>query len=148
MSNLKISKEKKLMKKFLKEVTKTEGSLSIYGEKYVRKALEMGVVDTLLLSENLRKYRVKLKCPSCEYLEERTISEEQLEDFDAPVCNKCGNSTAMEIVEKIDLIDELSDLAEKTSGKVEIISLGSEEGDSLYSAFNGIAGILRYPIDL
>ena len=148
MSNLKISKEKKLMKRFLKEVTKTEGSLSVYGEKHVRKALEMGVVDTLLLSENLRKYRVKLKCPSCEYLEERTISEEQLNDFEPPLCNKCGNSSSMEIVEKIDLIDELSDLAEKTSGKVEIISQGSEDGDSLYSAFNGIAGILRYPIDL
>ena len=148
MSNLKISKEKQLMKKFLKEVTKTEGSLAVYGELHVRKALEMGVVDTLLLSENLRKYRIKLKCPSCEYYEERTIPEEQLEDFEEPVCNKCSNSSSMEIVEKIDLIDELSDLAEKTSGKVEIISLGSEEGDSLYSAFNGIAGILRYPIDL
>ena len=54
----------------------------------------------------------------------------------------------MEIVEKIDLIDEFSDLAESTSTKVEIISPGSEEGDSLYSAFNGVAGILRYPLDL
>jgi len=148
MSNLKISKEKQLMKKFLKEVTKTESSLAIYGEIYVRKALEMGVVDTLLLSENLRKYRIKLKCSSCEYTEERTITEEQIDDFDPPNCNKCVNSSVMEIVEKIDLIDELSDLAEKTSSKVEIISLGSEEGDSLYSAFNGIAGILRYPIEL
>jgi peptide chain release factor subunit 1 len=148
MSNLKISKEKKLMKKFLKEVTKTENSLAIYGEIQVRKALEMGVVDTLLLSENLRKYRLKLKCPSCDYAEEKTITEEQIDDFEPPFCNKCGNSSDMEIVDKIDLIDELSDLAENTSSKVEIISLGSEEGDSLYSAFNGIAGILRYPIDL
>jgi len=148
MSNLKISKEKQFMKKFLKEVTKTESSLAIYGEIHVRKALEMGVVDTLLLSENLRKYRIKLKCPSCKYTEEKTITEEQIDDFEPPLCNKCGNSSAMEIVEKIDLIDELSDLAEKTSSKVEIISLGSEEGDSLYSAFNGIAGILRYPLDL
>jgi peptide chain release factor subunit 1 len=148
MSNLKISKEKQLMKKFLKEVTKTENSLAIYGEIQVRKALEMGVVDTLLLSENLRKYRLKLKCTSCDYAEEKTITEEQIDDFEPPLCNKCGNSSDMEIVEKTDLIDELSDLAENTSGKVEIISLGSEEGDSLYSAFNGIAGILRYPIDL
>jgi peptide chain release factor subunit 1 len=148
MSNLKISKEKKLMKQFLKEVTKTQGALAVYGEDQIRKALEMGVVDTLLLSENLRKYRVKLKCSSCNYFEKRTISEEHLDDFENPVCKKCGNSSSMEIVEKIDLIDELSDLAEKTGGKVEIISLGSEEGDSLYSAFNGIAGILRYPVDL
>ena len=148
MSSLKISKEKQLMKKFLKEVTKTEGSLAIYGELHVRTALEMGVVDTLLLSENLRKYRIKIKCPSCKYLEEKTITEEKLEEFEPPLCNKCGNSSSMEIVQKIDLIDELSDLAEKTSSKVEIISLGSEEGDSLYSAFNGIAGILRYPVEL
>ncbi|MCK4365363.1 MAG: peptide chain release factor aRF-1, partial [Thermoplasmatales archaeon] len=52
MVNLKISKEKKIMKQFLKEVTKTDGSLAVYGELQVRKALEMGVVKTLLLSES------------------------------------------------------------------------------------------------
>jgi peptide chain release factor subunit 1 len=148
MTDLKISKEKKLMKRFLSEVTKTDKSLAVYGEIQLRKALEMGAVDTLLLSENLRKFRIKLKCTSCDYTEERTISEDALEDFSAPDCSKCDSSTSMEIIEKIDLIDELSDLTEKIGGKIEIISLGSEEGDSLYSAFNGIAGILRYPLDL
>jgi peptide chain release factor subunit 1 len=148
MSNLKISKEKKLMKAFLKEITKSEGSLSVYGENQIRRALQIGAIDTLLLSENLRKYRIKLKCPSCNYYEERTISEDDLKNFSPPACSKCNNSSTMEIVEKIDLIDELSDLAEKIGSKVEIISIGSEEGDSLYSAFSGIAGILRYPVDL
>ena len=148
MTSLKISNEKKLMKSFLKEVTKTENSLAVYGEVQVRKALDMGAVDILLLSENLRKYRIKLKCESCNYSEEKTINEDNLEDYKPPSCEKCDTSNQMEIVEKIDIIDELSDLCEKTSCKVEIISLGSEEGDSLYSAFNGIAGILRYPLDL
>ena len=148
MSNLKISKEKKIMKQFLKEVTKTEGSLAVYGEPQVRKALQMSIVDTLLLSESLRKYRVKLKCSSCGYSEMKTLSEDALKDFDPPVCSKCSNSSRMEIEEKIDIIDELSDLAEKTGCKVELISLGSEEGDSLYSAFGGIAGILRYSVDI
>ena len=148
MTDLKISSEKKLMKKFLKEVTKTDDSLAVYGEAQIRKALEMGIVDTLLLSENLRKYRVKLTCPSCKYLEWRTMSEDDLEEFDSPDCSKCKNPTSMEIEEKIDLIDEMSDLAEQTGCKVEIISMGSEEGDSLYSAFSGIAGILRYSVDL
>ena len=148
MTDLKISKEKNLMKRFLKEVTKTDASLAVYGEPQIRKALQMGAVDILLLSENLRKFRIKLKCTSCNYLDDRTISEDDLEEFVPPNCPKCNTSTSMEIVEKVDLIDELSDLAEKTGGKVEIISLGSEEGDSLYSAFNGIAGILRYPLDL
>ena len=148
MVNLKISKEKKIMKQFLKEVTKTDGSLAVYGELQVRKALEMGVVKTLLLSESLRKYRVKLKCSSCNYSEMKTLSEDVLKEFDPPKCTKCGNSSVMEMEEKIDLIDELSDLADKTGCKVELISPDSEEGDSLYSAFNGMAGILRYSVDI
>ena len=148
MTDLRISKEKKVMKRFFKEVTKTEGSLAIYGESHVRKALEMGVVDTLLLSENLRKYRLKLKCSSCDYIEERTVDEKALDDFEPPNCSKCDTSIQMEIVEKIDLIDELSDMAEKTGCSARLISLDSEEGDSLYQAFSGIAGILRYSLDI
>ena len=148
MSDLRVSQEKKLMKRFLKEITKTDDSLAVYGELQTRKALEMGAIDTLLLSENLRRYRITLSCPTCEYSENRTIKEEDLEDYKPPECSKCKTPTQMEIVEKTDLIDELSDLAENTSSKVEIISQDSEEGDSLYSAFNGIAGILRYPLNL
>jgi len=148
MTNLKISKEKKLMKRFLKEITKTKGSLAVYGESQVLKALEMGAVETLLLSENLRKYRVKLKCNGCNFIKTITITEDDLEDFEPPKCPKCNHSENMELVKKIDVIDEYSDLAEKIGSNVEIISLGSEEGDSLYSAFDGIAGILRYPLDL
>jgi peptide chain release factor subunit 1 len=148
MSNLKISQEKAVMKRFLKEITKTKGSLAVYGEQQVRKALEMGVVDTLLLSENLRKYRVKLKCSSCGYTKTQTVDEETLKNFNPPDCPKCETSTSMEMEEKMDIIDELSDLAEKTGCGVSLISQDSEEGDSLYSAFSGIAGILRYPVEL
>jgi len=148
MSNLKISQEKAVMKRLLKEITKTEGSLAVYGEQQVRKALEMGVVDTLLLSENLRKYRVKLKCSSCGYTKTQTVDEETLKNFNPPDCPKCETSTSMGMEEKMDIIDELSDLAEKTGCSVSLISQDSEEGDSLYSAFSGMAGILRYPIDI
>jgi len=148
MSNLKISQEKKAMKRFLKEITKTEKSLAVYGEQQVRKALDMGVVDTLLLSENLRKYRVTLSCLSCNYSEKRTLSEDDLKETSPPNCTTCKTPNPMEITEKIDLIDELSDLAEKTGCNVQLISSGSEEGDSLYSAFSGIGGILRYPVNI
>ncbi len=148
MTDLKISQDKKVMKRFLKEVTKTEKSLAVYGEKQVRKALEMGIVDTLLLSEDLRKYRITLSCQSCEYTEEKTVDEDMLNDFSPPSCPKCSTSTPMEIKEKVDLVDELSDMAEKTGAKVELISKNSEEGDSLYSAFSGLAGILRYAVDI
>jgi peptide chain release factor subunit 1 len=148
MTDLKVSQEKKFMKRFLSEVTKTDKSLAVYGEHQVRKALEMGVVDTLILSEDLRKYRVTMKCQSCAYTQEKTLTEDALEEFTPPVCPTCKTSLPMEITQKVDLVDELSDLAEKTNATVKLISRNSEEGESLYSAFSGLAGILRYPIEL
>ena len=147
MTDIKIEKEKKVMKRFLREVTKTENGNAIYGETHIRKALEMGAVDTLLISENLRKYRIILKCNSCNYDEVKTVDEKDLEDFTPPICKNCDTSVPMEMKNKVDLIDELSDLAEETGANVVLISPNSEEGDSLSSAFNGIAAITRYPID-
>jgi peptide chain release factor subunit 1 len=148
MTDLKVSQEKKIMKRFLSEVTKSEKSMAVYGEHQVRKALEMGVVDTLLLSDDLRKYRVTLTCQSCSYIQQKTMTEEALEDFIPPACPTCKTSIPMEITQKVDLVDELSDLAEKTSATVKLISRNSEEGESLYAAFSGLAGILRYPLEI
>jgi peptide chain release factor subunit 1 len=147
MTDLKIAKEKQLMKQFLKEISRGEDSLALYGEKQIRKALKMGAIDTLLISENLRKVRVTLSCPTCDYNEQKTINETDLEDFIPPKCFSCDTPIQMEITEKIDLIDELSELCESTGGNVILISENSEEGNSLLSAFEGIAGIARYPID-
>lgn len=148
MSDLKIAKEKKVMKRFLREITRGDKSLAVYGEQQIRKALEMGAVETLLISENIRKYRITLSCPTCNYSEQKTINETDLKEFNPPECPHCENPTQMEISNKIDLIDELSELIESTGGEVFLISQNSEEGDTLSSAFNGIAGITRYPLDL
>jgi peptide chain release factor subunit 1 len=148
MTDLKVSQEKKVMKRFLSEVTKSDKNMSVYGEHHVRKALEMGVVDTLLISEELRKYRVTMKCQSCSYTLEKTMTEEELEGFVPPSCPTCQTSLPMEITSKVDLVDELSDLADKTSATVKLISRNSEEGEALYAAFGGLAGILRYPLDV
>jgi len=148
ITDMKIARDKKVMKRFLKEITKTEKSLAVYGEEHIRKALDMGIVDTLLISEGIRKYRLKLKCASCDYIKEITVDEDKLEDFVPPKCTTCKNQDNMVIEEKIDLVDELSDFADKTGCKVDLISTDSEEGDSLYRAFNGIAGILRYSVEL
>lgn len=148
MADLKISQEKKVMKRFLSEVMKSEKSLAVYGEPQVRRALELGIVDTLLLSEDLRQYRITMKCQSCPFTLQKTIAEDALEGFTPPACSKCQSSLPMVITEKVDLVDELSDLAEKTNGIVKLVSRGSEEGESLYAAFGGLAGILRYAIEI
>jgi peptide chain release factor subunit 1 len=61
------------------------------------------------------------------------------------VLGTCPTCTAPLILEEeIDIVDELTKLADQSSAKVEIISDDFEEGSILFSAFGGIAAILRY----
>lgn len=67
------------------------------------------------------------------------IAEETIRE----VCAKCSNST-LTITEKKDLIDNLTEIAEKTNTDVELISTRTEEGIQLKESFGGIAAILHY----
>jgi peptide chain release factor subunit 1 len=144
LSGMEVVKEKSLMERFLKELVKDNG-LAAYGEESIRKNLEVGAVDTLLLSSNLRKSRLRIKCQSCNYTEERTVSMpvgKTVRDIELGSCPKCTAPLVLD--EEIDIIDELAKLADLSSAKVELISDDFEEGSILYSAFGGIAAILRY----
>jgi peptide chain release factor subunit 1 len=139
-----VVKEKEFMQRFLKELVKDAG-LAAYGEESIRKNLEIGAVDILLLSANLRKSRLRVKCQSCDYTNERTINVEPgktVRDIDLGSCPKCTAPIILE--EETDIIDELAKLADASSARVEIISDDFEEGSILFTAFGGIAAILRY----
>ena len=144
LKGMEVIKEKSFMDRFLKELVKDDG-LAAYGEESIRKNLELGSVDILLLSGNLRKSRLKIKCQSCGYSEERTVSIESgktARDIALGACPTCTSPLVLD--EEIDIIDELAKLADQCSAKVEIISDDFEEGSILFSAFGGIAAILRY----
>ena len=139
-----VVKEKEFMQRFLKELVKDAG-LAAYGEESIRKNLEIGAVDILLLSANLRKSRLRVKCQSCDYTHERTINVEPgktIRDINLGSCPRCTAPIILE--EETDIIDELAKLADASSAKVEIISDDFEEGSILFTAFGGIAAILRY----
>lgn len=133
LHELDLIREKNLMNRFLKEVVKD--GLASYGEEEVRRYLRIGAVDVLLLSEGLRLERVKFRC-KCGREVEVTVR-----DGRSVVC-ECGSN--MEEVERKDIIIELSELAEQSGARVEIISTESEEGAMLLNAFGGIAAILRF----
>ena len=77
LENLDITKEKDIVTRFLKELIKDD-SLAAYGEKEVRKYLDAGAVELLLLSEGLNKNRVKIKCSSCGNQTEKTTTDDDL----------------------------------------------------------------------
>jgi peptide chain release factor subunit 1 len=139
-----VVKEKEVMERFLKELVKDVG-LASYGEESVRKNLELGSVDVLLLSARLRKSRVKITCQSCGHSEERTIALDPGKTVSDILVHTCRICTAPLIVEsEVDIVEELTNLADQSSARVEIISDDFEEGAILYNAFGGIAAILRY----
>ena len=144
LRGVEVMKEKSVMDRFLKELIKDE-SASAYGEESVRKNLEIGAVDTLLLSETLRKERLQVRCQSCDYAKEETVQVERgksVKDIPLGNCPKCTAPLYLE--GETDIIDELTELADVSGTKVMIISDDFEEGSILYNAFGGVAAILRY----
>ncbi|MCX6693921.1 MAG: peptide chain release factor aRF-1 [Methanomicrobiales archaeon] len=145
LKGVEVMKEKAVMNRFLKELVRENGTAS-YGEEQVRKNLDLGAVDLLLLSSSLRKSRVKVRCQGCGHAEERTIALEPgrtvQEVMASGTCHACSGPLIVDA--EVDIIEELSILADKSSAKVELISDDFEEGAILMTAFGGIAAILRY----
>lgn len=133
-------RERKAVNEFLYHLARDTG-LALYGEREVRRALEMSAVKTLLLSEGLDKYRVRAKCSQCGYVVEATYTEEQLSQLKCP---KCGGD--MEILDKKLLIEELTQLAEQSGAETVLVSTETSEGKELLKTFGGIAAILRYKL--
>ena len=134
---------------FMKEISNDTG-LATYGLTEVQKVLNFSAVDTLILSEKLDTYKIKLECSNCGYVENRTSREGDLIKIDSQIqeesCPKCSSNN-FSIAETTSIIDELGDIAETTGTDIEIISAETEEGEMLYSTFGGIVAILRYKLN-
>ncbi|MCD5409239.1 MAG: peptide chain release factor aRF-1 [Methanocellales archaeon] len=137
LQNLDLMQEKTLVNRFMRELVSDRG-LATYGEDNVRKNLKMGAVDTLLLSEDLRRIRIYVKCTSCDYQYEKTVQKPDK----LKTCPRCDK--ALELVEIIDIVTELSEMGEQTNSTIKFISTDFEEGEQLMNAFGGIAAILRF----
>ena len=149
IENVKYIREKQIFQRFMKEISNDTG-LATYGLQEVQKALQFSAVDTLILSEKLDSYKIKLECSNCGYREDRTSREDQLNTLEEIIqeesCPEC-NSNNFSISEIKSIIDELGDIAESTGSEIEILSGETEEGEMLYSTFGGIVAILRYKLN-
>ncbi len=138
--------EKKLVQRFLYEIGHDTG-LGVYGETQVRKYLNSGVVDLLLVSEKMNILHIYTKCKNCGAVDDALIPQAGFVKFEqdlmASACKKC-NSAALAVDETKDLVDELIDIAEKANANVAVISTETDEGVMLKDSFGGIAAILRY----
>lgn len=142
-----LMEEKDIINRFMREVGRPDGGLAAYGEAQVRHVLTIGAVDQLILSEKLRKARLTMKCESCGWTKEETTADDPL-DFEKRygACPQCGEH-AVAIDQEVDIVEELSEMAESMSSKVKIIAGGSDEGELFFKAFGGIGAILRFRVE-
>ncbi len=140
LSGLDLMREKTLVQRLLEEIRKADGGLAAYGEEQVRNAVRLGAVDTLLISEGLRKVRLTLRCANGDWEGEKTVDDAG----ELPACPKDGGP--LTVVENRELIEDLTTLAGRMGTNVELISKDSEEGQLLLRAFGGIAAILRFRV--
>lgn len=131
--------EKNLVNKFFQNL-KEENGKSEYGLEQVMKALQMGAVETILISEDFDVYEAKYVCPEGH---EDTVYEEEPNIAKEKECPECNEE--MDLEEMSDIIDVLGKKAEEMSSDLEIISTDHEEGKRLDN-MGGIAAILRYRI--
>ncbi|MFX0180516.1 MAG: peptide chain release factor aRF-1 [Candidatus Hodarchaeota archaeon] len=149
IQDVKYIREKQVMQRFMKEIANDTGMVT-YGLEDVQKALNMGAVETLILSEKLDTYKVRIECSNCGYTENRSVSEQYITSLVSAVqeesCPKC-NSNTFNVTDNISMIEELGGIASTMGTEVDIISSETEEGEMLHSTFGGIVAILRFKLN-
>ncbi len=137
IKDMRITREKDIINRFLREIKKSDGGLGVYGEAAITNSLKMKNLELLIISDSIRKIKYFYKCPSCG--DERTFTEEPM---DQPMCD--NDNAPMNYEREDDFIEDLYKMAEAAGTKVEFVSEDSDEGRLLKTAFGGVAGILRY----
>lgn len=145
LHGLEVTEEKRIMQRLLLEIRRAEAGLAAYGETDVGAALDAGAVETLLLSEGLRRRRVKLHCSSCNRDFQRVLRDEEVEKVAGSPCPSCGVN-ALSVTDSEDYVEGLFRRATESGATVRMISTESEEGQVLEKAFGGVAALLRYPL--
>jgi len=145
LHGLEITEEKRLVQRLLAEIRKGDAGLAAYGHADVERALELGSVDTLLVSEGLRRKRVTFRCSSCQKEFTRTLADDEVEKVLEGPCPNCGQSSLSEVSSE-DYIEGLFRRAAASSASIRLVSTESEEGEMLAKGFQGIAALLRYPL--
>jgi peptide chain release factor subunit 1 len=145
LHGLDITEEKRIVQRLLAEIRKAEAGVAAYGEADVSRALEIGSVETLLVSEGLRKRRVTFRCAACQKEFVRTLPDGEIDAvLDGP-CPSCSQRTLTGLTSE-DYVEGLFRRAAESGAAVRLVSTESEEGEMLAKGFQGIAALLRYPL--
>ena len=148
LKDVRYLEEKKMVQLFLRELGKDTGMVA-YGQKEILKAIDLGAVKTLLISEEMDVFQVNVVCPQCGFKKQDNVKARDMVEYEEGLiksnCPEC-NSSKLTIDESVDFVEELGRKALETGANIEIISIDTEEGIILFKSFGGLVALLRYPI--
>ena len=144
MSEYRLMEEKKVVKKFMGEVHSGKG-LGIYGIHDVIGSLRNGIVDMVIVTDDVNIVDLEVKCMKCGTVQQKFVDRSDLiaikQGLLSGPCPSCS-SVEYESIER-DIVDYLEELVTVTGSRLEIISSKSEEGAQI-SSLGRIGAILRF----
>jgi peptide chain release factor subunit 1 len=144
LQEYRVMEEKQLIKKFMTEVHSGRG-LGIYGVNDVVKALESGIADLVIVTDDVTYIKLEISCKSCKNTQTIIVDRSQViatkQEWLSKQCPSCHGSD-LEVIDQ-DIVEYMNELALKTGCKLEVISGKTEEGSQLAS-LGKMGAVLRY----
>lgn len=129
-----ITKEKKILQRFFDHLQR---DMAVYGLKETMDALEMGAVDTLIITETLDAKEIEYEC-ECGLKKIFVFTSKEPQK-----CEKCGQS--LKLLGEKDIIEAVEERVKDFDSKLVLVSNETREGKQ-FEELGGIGAILRYRI--
>lgn len=142
LSNVKLMKEKKLLQKYMDEISQDTGKYCFMVEDTL-KALDLGAVEDLILWDNLEVSRYVLRNTTSG--DETVLHLNKEQEHSHEFRDDDGNE--LEVVEKETLVEWMANNYKNFGCNLEFVTDRSSEGTQFVKGFGGIGGILRWKVD-
>jgi len=144
LSNVKLMKEKKLLQRYMDEISQDTGKYCFMIDDTLQ-ALDLGAVEDLIIWDNLEINRLVLRNTNTG--EEKAVhltkeQESQESFFRDPV-----TGVELETIEKEPFVEWMANNYKNFGCNLEFVTDRSGEGTQFVKGFGGVGGILRWKVD-
>jgi len=144
LGSVKLMKEKKLLQKYMDEISQDTGKYCFMVEDTL-KALDLGAVENLIVWENLDLHRFVLRNSSTG--ENTVVHLNKEQERNESFFHDKETGSELETVEKESLVEWLANNYKSFGCNLEFVTDRSGEGMQFVKGFGGIGGVLRWKVD-
>ncbi|MCY3854047.1 MAG: peptide chain release factor aRF-1 [Thaumarchaeota archaeon] len=146
LSNFRLMKEKIMVETLFKHINSKSG-LVVYGLKDVVNLLKNRIIDKILISSDINKSIIGIKCKRCANTYEEIVNNvEAISRKTSLLSIPCSNCKSVDLTSSTqDIVDYIVLIASNINTKVEIISSKTEHG-AMLNSLGKIAAVLRYKV--